>query len=99
MLSGALAGALLLLTVLAANGKFHQALHLKGKSASDNCVLCLFAKGQVDLPQSIAEAPATVAPLVTMRLRLESIVLVDFTYLSSPSRAPPALDSSSTVMA
>ncbi len=82
--------ALLLLGLLAANGGFHEALHHDGKAASDNCVLCLFAKGQVDAPQSVPVVAASVESSFDLPPRIEAGVLADFTYLTSPSRAPPA---------
>jgi len=97
-LAGVLAGALLLLGLLAVNNGFHQALHHSGKAAPDNCVLCLFAKGQVDLPQSVAIVPASVQSSFDLPPRMESIASVDFTYLASPSRAPPFLFASPTVV-
>jgi len=98
-LAGVLAVALLLLGLLAVNGEFHEALHQTGKAASDNCVLCLFAKGQVDLPQSVPVVSAPVQPSSDLPTLRESIALVDFTYLASPSRAPPAFASLLSVVA
>ena len=75
--------------LLVANGGFHQALHQSGQAAPDNCILCLFVKGHVDLSQTM---PVLAPPvLVTFDLppQMQSIPLVDFSYLASPSRAPP----------
>ena len=80
----------MLFELLAANNVFHQALHHGGKAAANTCVLCLFAKGQVD---SSEPGPVSVQPfLIPLNPEppMESIVVADFTYLSSPSRAPPA---------
>ena len=90
-MSGLLAGAVLLFTLLSANGGFHDALHHTGKAAANSCVLCLFAKGQVDQPQTAPVLAGFVPAGFILTLRAESTVLVDFSYLSSPSRAPPAL--------
>jgi len=97
-LACAMAGALLLFELLAANGAFHQAFHHSDRSASNNCVLCLFAKGQVDSPESTPILSTPVQVAVFQSLPVESIVLVDFSYLSFPSRAPPAFFSSLSVV-
>jgi hypothetical protein len=91
VLAGALAGALLLFELVAANGELHQALHHGGKAASDSCVLCLFAKGHVDSPEAAPVVTVSIRSSFDAAPRMESIAMVDFTYLASPSRAPPAL--------
>lgn len=98
-LAGVLAGGVLLLGLLAANSGFHQTLHHSGKAAADSCVLCLFAKGQVGLPQSAPVITTSVRSSFDLPPRMESIAMVDFTYLTSPSRAPPALASLLSVVA
>ncbi|SPE54278.1 exported hypothetical protein [Verrucomicrobia bacterium] len=85
-----LAGALLLLALLAANGSFHQALH-HGKAASGNCVLCLFIKGHVDSPQSASLCRVSARCSLDPAPRMNFVAAVDFRYLVSPSRAPPLL--------
>ena len=89
-LAGVLAGALLLIEILGGSGRFHQALHSNGKAPSSSCLLCLFAKGQVDLAQPAMVGTASVKTPFHIRLLRESIALMDFTYLAAPSRAPPA---------
>ena len=99
VLACVLAGALLLFEVLAANGQFHQSLHHEGKAASNTCILCLFAKGQVD---SSDVAPIFSAPFrVTLKRAplTESAPFVDFKYRSSASRAPPASSALLSVVA
>ena len=98
-LAGVLAGAILLFELLSTNGQFHQALHPGGKAASNICVVCLFAKGQVDSPQVIPAVSACVWSWFDPAPRMESAPLVDFAYLVSPSRAPPAFVSLSPVVA
>ncbi len=95
LMSGAriFAGAIVLLVFLAANSGLHQALHHSGNAAPDSCVLCLLAKGQVDLPDTTTAPNDSVRSVFDLAPRVESIVLVDFTYLTAPSRAPPALSS------
>lgn len=94
VLAGALAAALLVLELLASDQGFHQAFHHNGKPASNNCVLCLFAEGQVELPQSSPVTTTFVRAYFDPAPKTESITLVGFTYLASPSRAPPAPASS-----
>jgi hypothetical protein len=89
-LAGLLAGALLFVEILGANGGFHQSLHANGKAAPSSCLLCLFAKAQVDLPQSAPVITAVIQSSFETAPLGESIVLVDFTYLAAPCRAPPA---------
>ncbi len=90
MLTGVLTGALLVFELLAANSGLHQVLHQEGKPASDGCVLCLFAKGQVDLPEPVPVAVVILRCVFPQVLARESHAVVDFAYLVSPSRAPPA---------
>jgi Protein of unknown function (DUF2946) len=92
-LAGAFAVGLLLLELVAANGEFHQALHQSGQAAPDRCVLCLFVKGHVGLAQAAPVVTVSVQTAFEPPPRLESIPVVDFTYLASPSRAPPAFPS------
>ena len=90
VLACVLAGALLLFELLAADNSFHQALHHNGKAASNSCVICLLAKGHADSADTgpVFAAPVRIS-LITAPAA-ESIFIADFTYLSFPSRAPPA---------
>lgn len=94
-----LAGALLIFELLAANSGLHQALHDGGKVASNTCVICLFAKGHVDSPGSLPVFTQPVTILLGPALPMESLVIKDFTYLSFPSRAPPAFSLPLSVVA
>lgn len=94
-----LACALLVFELLAANSELHQALHQGGKVASNTCVVCLFAKGQVDSPGSPAVFTQPVTILIRPALPMESFVIKDFTCLSYPSRAPPAFSPPLSVVA
>jgi hypothetical protein len=98
-LAAILAVALLLCELLATNGQIHGALHHNGKTASNTCVLCLFVKGMVDLPESepVVNGPALI--WFESMPRVESIFLADFSFLTSPSRAPPAVASFQPVVA
>jgi len=89
----------LLFGLLATNGRFHQALHPSGKEASNSCALCLFANGQVDLPQAVPIVTAYVGPSFELTPRIESIAMVGLMYLASLSRAPPVLTSFLSVVA
>jgi hypothetical protein len=97
-MAGVLAATVLLLGIVAANGAFHQSLHQNGQASSGSCVLCLFVKGQVDLAQTLPSVPGWVSSSFESPPPLESIALVDFSYLVFPSRAPPALASLLTVV-
>ena len=88
VVAGVLAGGLLVLELLAADGAFHKALHQDGKT---NCVICLFVKGQAHSAQTAPVLPGCVWRLSDASPRVEPIVLASFTYLASFSRAPPAL--------
>lgn len=93
VLAGVLAATMLVLELLAADGSFHQSLHQNGEAAAHSCVLCLFAQGQVDASEPLPVITPIIRPWCEPAPRVDSTVLVDFTYLSAPSRAPPALPS------
>lgn len=99
ILAGALAGGLLLLELLAANGAVHQALHHSGEAAPHHCVLCLLAQGQMDSPQSEAVLTVFLPSSSDPAPRVESIAPAHFTYLASLGRAPPAQASLHPVVA
>jgi hypothetical protein len=84
-----LAATVLLFELLAANSAVHKALYHAGNSGSSQCVVCLFAKGQVDSPESAPILTDFVVPAFSSVPPAKSIPKVDFTYLSFPSRAPP----------
>jgi hypothetical protein len=65
-------------------------MHHGGTADSNSCVLCLFANGHVDLPQTVPAVTAPVRWVLEAAPPARAIVTVDFTYLVSPSRAPPA---------
>jgi hypothetical protein len=84
--------------LLAASDGFHQAQHRDGKATSANCVLCLLANGHLDAPEAAPSITPALRPLIDSAPRCESIALVDFSYLTSPSRAPPAFSSPLSVV-
>lgn len=90
VLAGVIAGMLFLVGLLAANGAFHEQLHHSDKGASNSCVLCLFAKGQVDLPESLPAETGFIQSAFAAALVTESRAPAEFTYLASLSRGPPA---------
>jgi hypothetical protein len=90
---------LLLLQLLTASGDFHQTQHRDGKATSPTCVLCLLANGHVDLPEVAPSITPAVRPLLDSAPRYESVAMADFSYLASPSRAPPAFSSPLSVVA
>jgi hypothetical protein len=89
-LAGLLAAGLLVFELLSTNGRFHQALHPGGKTASNGCVVCLFAKGHVDTPSTLPFITLFVHCPFDLTARSETTFLVGFFYLAFPSRAPPA---------
>ncbi len=89
-LAGVIAAIIFFAGLLAANGAFHEQLHHSDKGASNSCVLCLFAKGQVDLPESLPAETGFVQSAFAAAPVTVSQAPVGFTYLASLSRGPPA---------
>ena len=98
-LAGVLAVSLLVFELLATSGRFHQALHSDGNSSSSTCIICLFAKGHLDTSPATPVPSPAIEPAFNFTPRVESITLVDFRYLASPPRAPPAPAPLLTVLA
>lgn len=90
-LAGVLGGALLAFALLAANSELHHAWHHGGNPSSNSCALCLFAKGQVEMPDSTMVFLAAFRPSFDSAPPLETVSKIDLTYLAFPSRAPPAI--------
>lgn len=99
VLAGALALTLFLFSLLATNGEFHSSLHHSGSAASGSCLLCLFVKGHVSFPETAAVTTTVFRKPFVSAPSVESVVLEGFTYLASPSRAPPVLPSPLPVVA
>jgi hypothetical protein len=97
-LAGLMAGALFVFTFLATSGQFHRAFHCDGKRASSTCILCLFAKGQLDVSQAVPVFTPFIQASFDSAPWIKSISLVDSRYFLSPPRAPPALISLLTVL-
>jgi hypothetical protein len=95
LLAGLLAGALLVFTLLTASGPLHQALHHGGAAGGSACAICLFAKGQVDLPDVSPVFAVGVFLLVGGLMVSRTTVPFNFISLLPPGRAPPRLASAS----
>jgi hypothetical protein len=85
-------GALLLLDLLAANIKVHQALHNRGSANSSTCVLCLFAKGNIELPEGLLKVFSSIPCWSSWVPHSQAVALACPAYLVSSCRAPPRLD-------
>lgn len=89
--AGLLAATMLVFTLLTASGHLHHPLHQDGAAGGSACALCLFVKGQVDLPDA--------APVFAVGVFLEiGGLIVTRTFfapnvisLLPPGRAPPRL--------
>ena len=90
-LAGLLAATLFVFELLATSGRFHQALHCDGKPASSTCLICLFAKGHLDVPPALPVPAPAIEISWDSSPPIESITMVDSRYLVSPPRAPPIL--------
>jgi hypothetical protein len=88
--AGALALALLLFSLLAANSQFHSALHRSGDALPGTCLLCLFAHGHVSFAQPEPVLTTVVQPAFDFTRWAQSIAIEGPKYLASLSRAPPA---------
>jgi hypothetical protein len=85
-----LASLLLVCELLTSDGSFHQSLHASGTGTSNNCLLCLFLKGHIDLPETAPPVLTPVEVCFGTPRQLDRPALPDTAYLLSPSRAPPA---------
>jgi hypothetical protein len=97
-LAGLLVVLLLLAAILSAN-PFHRQLFHAG-AAGDNhlCVICLFASGQVNAADLAPILTGFVSSFVGFDFPATRIVFAATDYRLSPSRAPPSVSSSSTVV-
>ncbi len=90
--AGLLAGMMLVFTLLTASGHLHHEFH-EGAAGGTHCAICLFTKGQVDLPE------ATPVFVVGVFLPMGGLILIrtafasDVISLLPPGRAPPRLAS------
>ena len=89
-LAGLLAVLLLVTTTASASHLLHRALHGNAASPNHNCVICLFAKGQVSTADGVATLAAFVA-VFFFTVSWNSVpALASIDLRLSPSRAPPA---------
>ena len=89
-LAGLLAVLLLIATFLAVSGALHQSLHHDASGSHHICLICSFAKGQVNAADVAPVAALLVlCSLFSYRASIPSPLPV-FDYRLSPSRAPPA---------
>jgi hypothetical protein len=89
LLAALLAGALLAFTLLTASGSLHQALHHNGAADGSSCLVCLFAKGQIDLPQGLPVFAVGVFLLIGVLMIVRIAFPLNFASLLPPGRAPP----------
>ena len=96
--AGLLTSLLLLTAALSASHALHRWLHGDGADNDHACLVCSFAKGQV----SAADVAAFVAVLIFFTVcslrSLSTTFLSNSDYRLSPSRAPPFLSTSPTVV-
>lgn len=86
--------ALMLLIVLglgflASDAAAHKALHSHGTDAGDDCAICLFASGHVNLADAPVSAPTIFSQEIAVVPLLVSPVLSRSDALLPPGRAPP----------
>jgi hypothetical protein len=90
-LAGLLVLLLLFIAALASSPTLHNWFHDDARSPDHNCVITLFAKGQLS-PTAVASIlVALVALLGAVALLAETILLPSADYRYSSSRAPPSL--------
>jgi hypothetical protein len=87
--AGLLAGTMLVFTLLTASGHLHHALHHDGAAGGSACAICLFAKGQVDLPDASPVFAVGVFLLIGGLIVARTSFALDVISLLPPGRAPP----------
>jgi hypothetical protein len=85
-----LTGLFLFLSALASSPELHQWLHNDAHSASHDCVVKLFANGQVDIAGAAAAVPVAAEFFGSLALRPIDLFLPSADYRYSSSRAPPS---------
>ena len=89
----ALVGLLMLLllvaTTLSVSHALHQSLHQDGAASGHFCVVCSFAKGQVNAAAVALVSAALVFCFFWAVCLVNTFAFPGFDYRSSPSRAPP----------
>ena len=82
---------LLVATTAAAGHLLHRALHTNDSAPSHNCVLCLFAKGQVTAADGLALLALFVTPFLLVLAWVSFRAPASLDLRLAPSRAPPRL--------
>jgi len=97
-LAGLLVVVLLFAAILAAN-PFHRQLFHGGTAADSHlCIVCLFASGQVNSADVAPLLAVLVSCFLGLTVLVETVVLSGIDLRLSPSRAPPSVFSSHTVV-
>ena len=90
VLTGLLAGLLLVCGALTVSYALHRSLHNDSGRSHHLCLVCMFAKGQVSAADvTLVAALLVLSPLFSFRTGNPSS-LAAFDYRLSPSRAPPS---------
>jgi hypothetical protein len=88
-LGGTLALAWLALSLVAANGPLHQALHHDGAKSSNDCAICHLAKGLVDVADSSVPQKLVSQVVDASFTELTSVLPQQTSFVLPPGRAPP----------
>jgi hypothetical protein len=82
-------GLVLLLQVLAASEALHKAIHPQAHSPQHQCVISLFAQGQVNAANVSLPGFVFVGALIPFLLKPDLTPAPSFNYPLPPSRGPP----------
>ena len=93
--AGLLAATMLVFSLLTASGSLHHALHQDGAAGGSPCAVCLFAKGQVDLPDGSPIFVAGIFLLIGGLIVAYTAFAPTVISLLPPGRAPPRRSSAS----
>lgn len=88
-MAGLLAVLVVFWGLVAASSELHQILHPNGESGSSLCVVCLLVKGQAEATDPGPVLTPGLSPLFCRVFFPGSVVLPQFSYSASASRAPP----------
>lgn len=88
-LAALLAVLLLAAAILSVSHALHQCLHDEGAANGHVCLVCSFAKGQLNAAPVALICSVCVFPCLWYFCRVNTLPLPGFDYRLSPSRAPP----------